>query len=350
MNSYPKSILLIGNFLSGSVGTRAVGEDLGEFLVERGWQVILTSRHTNKFLRLVDMLNTTYTLRNTYHVANVDVFSGAAFYWAALVCRLLSAIHKPFNLTLRGGRLPDFMKRHPVRIRRLLASATHVNTPSKYLQLSLKPYRADIQWLPNGIDVANYQTCQRALNSHRLVWLRAFHEIYHPQMAIEALAILNSTGHDYSLIMIGPDKGDGSYQACIDLAKEKGISQKIHFTGPVDKQTVPSWLIKGDIFLNTTRYESFGVSVLEAAACGLPIVTTNVGELPYLWEHEQDALLVPPDDASAMAAAVCRLLTEPGLAEKLSQNARNKAQSFDWSLILPQWELLFQNLSVNLRE
>jgi glycosyltransferase involved in cell wall biosynthesis len=59
-----------------------------------------------------------------------------------------------------------------------------------------------------------------------------------------------------------------------------------------------------------------------------------------LWQDGHDALLVPPDDAKAMAAAVRRILSAPGLAERLSRNARAKAQQFDWLRILPQWEQL----------
>jgi glycosyltransferase involved in cell wall biosynthesis len=82
-------------------------------------------------------------------------------------------------------------------------------------------------------------------------------------------------------------------------------------------------------------------------ACGLCVVSTNVGGIPYLLEHEHDALLVPPDDAEAMAAAVTRLLTEPGLAERLSHNARQKAEQFDWSVILPQLENILITLTTH---
>ena len=104
------------------------------------------------------------------------------------------------------------------------------------------------------------------------------------------------------------------------------------------------YLAEGDIFLNTTNYESFGVSVLEAAACGLCIVTTDAGELPFIWQDGVDALIVPVNDARAMAAAVTRILAEPGLAAKLSTNARKNAEKYDWSVILPQWEELFKSL------
>ena len=81
-------------------------------------------------------------------------------------------------------------------------------------------------------------------------------------------------------------------------------------------------------------------------ACGLCIVSTRVGGIPYLLEDGSDALLVPPNDPDAMAAAVRRILTEPGLAERLSRNARQKASGFDWRTILPRWEALFTEIAV----
>ena len=98
--------------------------------------------------------------------------------------------------------------------------------------------------------------------------------------------------------------------------------------------------------MNTTRFESFGVSVLEAAAAGMCIVSTNVGELSYLWEHGKEALLVPPSDPQAMASAVRRLLTEPGLCQLLSKAAHDKAQTFDWAAVMPRWESLLTTLTL----
>jgi glycosyltransferase involved in cell wall biosynthesis len=118
------------------------------------------------------------------------------------------------------------------------------------------------------------------------------------------------------------------------------VSNLISFPGQVPKEEVPLWLHKGDIFLNTTNVDNTPVSVIEAMACGLCIISTDVGGIPYLLQQEQDALLVPPDDADAMARAVHRILTEPGLAEHLSRQGRQKAEDFDWSVIMPKWEEL----------
>ncbi|MGC8827013.1 MAG: glycosyltransferase family 4 protein, partial [Anaerolineae bacterium] len=140
---------------------------------------------------------------------------------------------------------------------------------------------------------------------------------------------------------VGPDKGDGSLQAVRRTAEALGVLERIAFPGGVPKAEVPAWLDKGDIFINTTNVDNTPVSVMEAMACGLCIVSTDVGGIPYLLEHERDALLVPAGGADAMAEAVQRILTEPGLAERLSRNARAKAEGFDWSVILPAWEQIF---------
>jgi glycosyltransferase involved in cell wall biosynthesis len=112
----------------------------------------------------------------------------------------------------------------------------------------------------------------------------------------------------------------------------------------IPKRRVPELLERADIFINTTNIDNTPVSVLEAMACGLCVVSTEVGGIPYLLDHALDALLVLPHAPDAMADAVKRILTEPGLAGRLSGNARCKTEQFDWSVILPQWEALFQEV------
>jgi len=141
--------------------------------------------------------------------------------------------------------------------------------------------------------------------------------------------------------MIGPDKGDGTLQAAARMSRDMGIADRITFQGPVPKSEVAYWLSTADIFLNTSNVDNTPISVLEAMASGLCVVSTDVGGLQYLMTDERDALLVPPADPQRFVGAVRRLLTEPGLAESLSTNARRKAEKSAWSGILPEWERLF---------
>jgi glycosyltransferase involved in cell wall biosynthesis len=334
------SVLLVGNFLSASTCTRAVGEELAARLADRGYPVRTTSSRRARVCRLLDMVITVLRYRACYAVAQVDVYSGAAFLYAEAVAGLLRLLRKPYVLTLHGGNLPTFSRRWPQRVRQLLQSATVVTTPSAYLLERLRHYRSDIRLLPNAVDVRAYPFRVRERPRARMVWLRAFHRIYNPDLAPAVLARVAAGFGDARLTMIGPNKGDGTLEKVRRAAAALQVEDRLTLPGGVAKRDVPTWLDGGDVFLNTADVDNTPVSVIEAMAAGLCIVSTNVGGLPYLLKDEHDALLVPPRNSEAMARAVERVLHEPGLAGRLSRNARARAEQFDWASILPQWETL----------
>ena len=343
------ALLLIGNFLSATLGTRGVCEDLAVGLRAAGWSVITTSSCLSRVVRLADFLTTVWRERNRYEIALVDVYSGQAFLWAELVGLALRALRKPYVLTLHGGNLPVFAQRSGGRVKSLLQSASVVTTPSPYLLDQMGNYRSGLVLIPNSLDLTKYQFRHRAHPTVTLVWLRAFHDLYNPSLAVKVIALLASEYPAVKLLMIGPDKEDGSRDRMMSLAQELGVQERVICPGKVPKSETAQWLQQGDIFLNTTRVDNTPVSVLEAMACGLCIVNTNVGGIPYLLKHEHDALLVPDDDAVAMAEAVRRLMTEDGLAARLSYNGRRTVEEFGWSKILPQWEVLFEQVATQAR-
>jgi glycosyltransferase involved in cell wall biosynthesis len=290
------------------------------------------------------MAATAWSQRGRYGVAQVDVYSGRAFGWAEVVSEVLQRADKPFILTLHGGNLPAFARRWPRRMRRVLAGASQVTTPSEYLRTELREYREEIRVVQNALEIGMYSFNLRRAPGPRLIWLRAFHETYNPTLAPRVVARLLAAGvQDLELIMIGPDKGDGSLARARAVAAKLSVSKHLLICEGIRKAEVPTAMQRGDIFLNTSNVDNTPISVLEAMACGLCVVSTNVGGIPYLVENEHDGLLVPPDDPEAMKIAVHRLLTEPELAKKLSENARAKAERCDWSVVLPEWEALLKS-------
>lgn len=343
-SSQERSALVVGNFLSSKNGIRGVCEELADRLHERGWNVLTVSAERNRLLRLVDMIRSAWTNRDRFRIAHVDVFSGAAFFWAEAVCWVLRRSGKPYVLTLHGGELPRFAKRWPRRITRLLTSASMVTVPSSYMLKQMRQFRQDMTLLPNALVISDYKFRPRLKVAPKLVWLRAFHRIYNPSLAAKVIALLVDELPDSKLLMIGPSKGDGSLESMMQVAANLGVMANITLPGRVPKEEVSDWLNEGDIFINTTSIDNTPISILEAMACGLCIVSTNVGGIPCVLEDEHDALLVAPDDPEAMAAAVRRILNDPTLAQQLSLNARKKVEQFDWSVILPRWEQLFASV------
>jgi glycosyltransferase involved in cell wall biosynthesis len=340
-----KSVLIIGNFLSSSIGTRSVCEDFSERLKAFGWKVITASTKKARVARLIDMVSTIWSKRNEYEIAQVDVYSGNAFFWAETACWTLQRAGKPYILTLHGGNLPVFANKWPRRVRRLLNSATAVTCPSPFLVEKLRTFRNDLLLLPNSLQVSSFPFVHRENPKPNLIWLRAFHGIYNPELAPKVMDSLRKIFPDVHLKMGGPVKEESSIQKMKNVAKDLGVEDRIEISGPISRANIGSFLNQGDIFLNTTYFDNTPVSLMEAMACGLCIVSTNVGGLPYLLKDGHDALLVPPNDSQSMSAAVQRLLQEPGLASKISKNARDAAEKFDWSEILPRWEALFQTVS-----
>jgi glycosyltransferase involved in cell wall biosynthesis len=252
---------------------------------------------------------------------------------------------KPYLLVLRGGNLPKFLSNQGERGRKLLRSARCVMAPSAYLKEELREIRDDIELLPNPLEVSNYEFRVRRQIEPRLVWLRGFRYIYKPAVAVETLARLRQDYPGATLLMIGPDRKDGSMAATRAAIGRHGLAQAVEIIPGVPKNEVGAWLQKGDVFLNTTGIDNTPISVLEAMACGVPVISTNVGGLPYLLSDGVDALLVPPDDAEAMAQAALRLLRNPEETERLVQAARRKAEACDWSVVFPRWEQLLRRES-----
>ncbi len=338
-------LLIVGSFLPGFDLARYAGGDLAVEIIRGGGKVITTSHRRWRPLRLTDMLRTILLRRGDYDIAYVTVFSGRAFIYAELAVGLLFFLGKRCTLGLHGGLLPVFARRHPARTRRLLNRSSVTVCPSRYLFEELKPFGKELHLIPNALHIAKYPRTANRVPGHRLLWLRAFHVIYNPEMAITMFSKVLASFPDASMTMAGPDKGDGTFQATQKMAKDLGLLERISFPGAIPKEDVPRVMAQHDVFVNTTNVDNTPVSVVEAMACGLPVVSTNAGGIPYLLEHRKTGLLVNTGDARGMASGVRHLLSEPQLAQNLGDNGRKLAESFDWAVVLPQWQRLFSRIA-----
>jgi glycosyltransferase involved in cell wall biosynthesis len=208
----------------------------------------------------------------------------------------------------------------------------------------MKHLRADIILLPNGLEIGRYQFQERHPPLRKLIWIRAFHAIYNPVMAVEVLSGIAKQHGDVRLTMVGPDKGDGTFQEAQQATARLKLKSAIEFAGALPKSEIPSRLAQSDVFLNTTNFDNTPVSVLEALATGLPVVSTNVGGIPYLLKDGQTALLTDKGNAEGMTRAILRLMQDPGLVGYLARNGKQLIRDFDWVKVLPKWDSLLRRL------
>lgn len=344
-NAYPR-LCFVGPMLGVNPGWVATqGEILAELLTRAGYPVRITSHKPARLPRLIDTLGSLVSWRHDIDLVIHQVFSGPAFVVTDLASALCRFLGLPQIFVLHGGALPEFAASRPGWLHRVLHRANAIVAPSGYLANIFHDFcRPDqaICIIPNLLAIENYPFRHRFDVRPRLLWMRTFHHIYNPEMAIDTLADLRRTHPEAILTMAGQDKGLQS--AVRDYAREKGLDGAVRFPGFLSAMEKVREFDDHDIFLNTNRIDNMPVSVLEAAAFGLPIVATNVGGLSYLLEEGRTGLLVADGDAFAMAQAVHRLLAKPDLAATLSTNGRRLAEASGWQPVRAQWEGLFQEV------
>ncbi len=313
-------------------------ETLGP-LLERHYRVVYASDKKNKLWRLLDILWVFGQQYRRVDFVVIDTYGSINFYVAWVVARLARLGGKRYIPILHGGNLPIRLKNNPGLCRHIFQYAYCNVAPSGYMQAAFVQYGYETQVIPNSIHLKDYRYHQRSQLRPRLLWVRSFATLYNPALAIETLKKLLSKYPNARLCMVGPDK-DGSLAQCKALAQQLGVSDRIVFTGKLPKAAWHTLAGKYNIFLNTTNIDNTPISVMEAMALGLPVVSTNVGGIPYLLEDQKDALLVPPADVDAMVEAIETLLDNSDLSACLAQNARQKVEAFDSEKVINQWREL----------
>ena len=159
--------------------------------------------------------------------------------------------------------------------------------------------------------------------------------------ALHALARLKAAGYPHQLVMAG---GSGwLFEPVTALVEKLGLSDDVIFTGYVPQPHLPALYTGADCVLMPSLYEGFGFPVLEAMACGTPVVCSNASSLPEV--AGDAALLVAPTDDEALAANVQRILDDPALAAVLSASGIHRAARFRWSECARRTADLYAELS-----
>lgn len=335
-----KHLLYIGNKLSKHGLNKTTVETLGKSLEEEGYKVHITSDKKNFFFRILDMVFSVIRFSKKVDYILIDTYSTKAFWYAFITSQLARVFKIKYIPILHGGNLPKRLDKNPFLCQLLFKNSYKNVAPSHYLLREFEERGfSNVIYIPNTIEIEKYTYKKRKKFQPKLLWVRAFASIYNPKMAVEVLCVLQNKFPQATLTMVGPDK-DGSLIETKRKADELGL--RVNFTGQLSKE---AWWQVGadhDVFINTTHFDNTPVSVLEAMALGLAVVSTNVGGIPFLLTHEETALLVADGQVEEMCVAIENTIQNPTASFLRTQQARVLVEKMDWQVIKEQWNSLLQ--------
>lgn len=329
-----KKILYIGNNLLKKTKYPTTLETLSNFLRFEEYIVYNSSNKVNKIIRLLDMCFSVIYYRNKIDYLLIDTFSTTNFYYALFTSQLARIFKIKYIPILHGGNLPYRIEKSK-KLSKLIFNNSYKNVaPSNYLKEEFEKQGYKTNFIPNTINIKEYFFNNRKKHHPKLLWVRSFKHIYNPILAIKVLKLLKKKYPESTLCMIGPFL-DNSYQDTLDLIKKNDLEDSVEFTNILSKENWRKKSINYDIFINTSNFDNTPISVIEAMALGLPIVSTNVGGIPYLINNKVDGLLVDKNNAQEMYKAIISILNDTN--SNLAENARKKVENFDWEIVRHQW-------------
>ncbi len=338
------TLCVVGNLLGRNAGyVTTQGQILSDRLTNDGHTVISTSSRVSRLARLAEIILTLIRNRRRIDIVILEVYSGPYFIIADVASLLARSFGIPMIFVLHGGNLPNFSDRFGGWVRRVFRRADILVAPSRFLANGLAGLGSSIRVVPNIVEVENYNFRPRSAIQPILLWMRAFHEIYNPRMAIETLDLIKRSFPDARLTMAGVDKGLES--EIRRLAEDLGLRNAVRFPGFLGPDEKSREFSEADIFLNTNKIDNMPVALIEARAMGVPIVATNVGGVPDMIVNGEDGLLVPDGDVQAMANAVISLLKNAELAERISKNGRELAERSSWNEVRAEWVKIFDEVT-----
>ncbi|WBL24847.1 glycosyltransferase family 4 protein [Zunongwangia sp. HGR-M22] len=327
-----KKVLYIGNKLAHTGSTPTSADILPGLLEKEGYIVYSFSAKENKILRLLDMLKSVLMFSNKVDWIIIDVYSTQNF-WYAYLCGMLSKMKgvQYINI-LHGGNLEKRLRK---RFFSFFQNAKYNIAPSEFFYSKFSTVGlSNLKFIPNSIKLDEYNFKERFQFAPKIIWVRAFAEIYNPMLAIQLLELLVQKYGSAALYMVGPDK-DGSMLKCKNYAEINKLP--ITFTGKLDKKQWHKLAAECDIFLNTSTIDNTPVSIVEAMALGLPVLSSKIGGIPYLIEDGKDGILFESNNLKDLADKTFKLLDKQLDANTIAKNARKKVEKFDWKNVKDQW-------------
>jgi len=254
----------------------------------------------------------------------------------------------PFFLSTWGSDVFDFPNKsfvHRKTLEHIIHRADYVTATSKMLTEETRKYMSrgqTISTIPFGVDIRRFNPKSHETGQDFTVGpVKKLEKKYGVDYLIKAFVRLFQINRQARLLIVG----DGSEEPALrKLCRSLDVADNVSFIGFVENERVPDYISQMDIFVvpSVMSSETFGVAAVEAAACGLPVIASNMGGLPEVVLDEKTGFLVPVRDPEAIAEKIIQLWKDDELRVRMGHAARKFVeQNYVWEENAIEMERLY---------
>lgn len=295
-------------------------------------------RGLRALFRLVPYLYSLWKLAGRSSVVHVLANSGWAWHlYAAPAIWLAKLRGTPVIVNYRGGEADPFFSGAPRIVHRTLGLADSLVVPSGFLEKVFAKHGFTSRIVPNIINLDRFRARDPEClcnGSCHVVVTRNLEPIYGIPTVLEAFSRLKAALPTAKMTVAGSGPELVRLRA---LANDLGIIDSVDFCGRIDNKDIPELYASADMMVNPSTVDNMPISVLEAFASGVPVVSTSVGGVPFILRDGETGLLVSSGCVEEMAAAMIRIATDRGLARRLASAAADDVQRYSWAQVRDLW-------------
>jgi glycosyltransferase involved in cell wall biosynthesis len=255
----------------------------------------------------------------------------------------------PYIVSVWGSDIYEFPRRSPLHswlLRRNLAAADYLCSTSRALAREAQKYTSKpILITPFGVDCGVFSPRFREETKEFVIGtVRSLEESYGIDCLLKAFKLLMDRHPDWAskLVIVGGGSLEREYK---QLARGLDLGERVYFVGKVPHSRVPDYLKSFSVFAALSNYESFGVAILEASSCRIPVVVSKVGGLTEVVVDGKTGLVVPPNDEVAAADCFEKLFLSPSLRESLGRAGRQRVmERYEWNQTARIMENLYEEV------
>jgi glycosyltransferase involved in cell wall biosynthesis len=253
--------------------------------------------------------------------------------WIIPAVRLARLLGVKIIVHYHDGRAEQHLQHWPSAVS-TLRRVDAIVAPSTYLVDVFSRFGLKVEVIPNVVDMAAFVHRERSVVQPVFLTNRGLEELYNVDCTLRCFRLVQDRYPEARFVVAN----DGPLRRELEALAADLKLRNITFAGSVSQSVMARLYDDADIYVMSPQIDNMPGTVLECFASGLPVVSTAAGGVPYIAEHEKNALLVPPGSAEELAAACIRLLEEPGLALRLAREGyRECLERYSVASVRDQW-------------